>query len=65
MKMISTVDLIIAVVAGAIPAVWYFICRWFMSKDAAETALLDELGEAELTEEQKAGVAAAAKAESA
>jgi TRAP-type uncharacterized transport system fused permease subunit len=51
--MISKVDLIIAVLAGAIPAVWYYICRWFMSKDAAETKLLDELGAAELTEEQK------------
>jgi len=45
---------ITAVLAAAIPATWFFIVRWFMSKDVAETELLDEADLAELPPIQKA-----------
>ena len=60
--MISLDAFIVAVVAGSIPVAWFFVCRWFMSKDTAETELLDELGAAELTETQRSELASKAKA---
>ncbi len=52
--MISLQSLIIAISAGAIPAIWFFFCRWFMKLDEAETELLDKAEAAELTDGQRA-----------
>lgn len=51
--MISPGALFIALFAAAIPASWFFFVRWFLSKDVAETELLDQFEAAELTDTQK------------
>lgn len=60
--MITPGALIVAILAGSIPVGWFFIVRWFMSKDVAETERLDELELAELTPLQRHRAASASKA---
>ena len=55
--MISIGALLIAIFAAAIPVSWFFIVRWFLSKDIADTEQLDQFELCELTDQYKSAEA--------